>query len=240
MDGDAGAAGFPAKGPAAAADAVRCDVAVVGGGLVGAAIARGLAGRGLSTGVLDEGDVAHRASRGNFALIWVQSKGLGMARYGAWTRASSDDWAGFAAELRAETGVDVAHRRPGGFSLCLSEAELEQRRAALVRMHNQPGWIPYEWEVLDRAALARELPDIGPEVVGGLYCPLDGHVNSLRLFRALHASFKARGGAYLPERPVASIAPLSAGGFRIETPRGAVEAGEGGVAARGAQARRGP
>jgi hypothetical protein len=29
-----------------------------------------------------------------------------------------------------------------------------------------------EWEVLDRAALAREFPDIGPEVVGGLYCPL--------------------------------------------------------------------
>jgi hydrogen cyanide synthase HcnC len=207
------------------ADATIFDVAVIGGGVVGAAVARGLLGAGLSACILDEGDIAHRASRGNFALVWVQSKGLGMARYGAWTRASSDAWAGFAADLRAETGIDVAHRRPGGFSLCLSEEELEKRRGALIRMHNQPGWIPYDWEVLDRAALAREFPDLGPEVVGGLYCPLDGHVNSLRLFRALHASFKARGGAYRPEWPVTRIAPLSAGGFRIETPRGVVEAG---------------
>jgi hydrogen cyanide synthase HcnC len=95
--------------------------------------------------------------------------------------------------------------------------------------------------VLDRAALARELPDIGPEVVGGLYCPLDGHVNSLRLFRSLHAAVKARGGAYLPERPVTSIAPLSAGGgFRIETPKGAVEAGKVVLAAGIANARLAP
>ena len=108
--------------------------------------------------LLDEGDRAFRASRGNFALVWVQSKGLGMARYGAWTRLSSDAWAGFAEELRAETGTDVAHQRPGGFSLALSEDELEKRQAALVRMHNQPGWVPYNFEVLDRAAVAREFP----------------------------------------------------------------------------------
>src|SRR5215213_11148537 len=77
------------------------DAAVIGGGVVGAAVARGLLGAGLSTCILDEGDIAHRASRGNFALVWVQSKGLGMARYGAWTCASSDDWSGFAADLPA-------------------------------------------------------------------------------------------------------------------------------------------
>ena len=47
---------------------------MIGGGLVGAAIACGLAEQGLDTLLLDEGDIAHRASRGNFGLIWVQSK----------------------------------------------------------------------------------------------------------------------------------------------------------------------
>ena len=56
------------------------DFAVIGGGLVGAAIAWGLARRGRSVAMLDEGDIAFRASRGNFALIWVQSKGGGMPR----------------------------------------------------------------------------------------------------------------------------------------------------------------
>ena len=53
------------------------DVAVVGGGLVGVATAWGLAREGCRVVVLDEGDRAVRASRGNFALVWVQSKGLG-------------------------------------------------------------------------------------------------------------------------------------------------------------------
>lgn len=216
------------------------DAAVIGGGVVGAAVARGLLGARLSVCILDEGDIAHRASRGNFALVWVQSKGLGMAPYGAWTRRSSDAWAGFAEGLLEETGVPVAFQRPGGFSLALSEEELEKRRSALVRMHNQPGWIPYDWEVLDRPALAKVFPDIGPDVVGGLYTPIDGHVNSLRLFRALHRAFALRGGSYRPEHAVTAITPLSAGGFRIETTRGAIEAARVVLAAGIANARLAP
>src|SRR5215831_16425610 len=91
------------------------DVAVIGGGLVGAALAWGFSRARQRVIVLDEGDVAFRASRGNFALVWVQSKGLGMAEYAAWTQQSSDLWESFADQLRAQTGLDVAFRRPGGF-----------------------------------------------------------------------------------------------------------------------------
>ena len=49
------------------------EIAIVGGGLVGAAIAWGLARGGKRVAILDEGDNAYRASRGNFALVWVQS-----------------------------------------------------------------------------------------------------------------------------------------------------------------------
>ena len=52
------------------------DFAIVGGGLVGSAIAYGLAKASYRVAVLDEGDVAYRASRGNFGLVWVQGKGL--------------------------------------------------------------------------------------------------------------------------------------------------------------------
>ena len=70
------------------------DAIVVGGGLVGAAIAYGLQRQGLSTLMLDEGDIAHRASRGNFGLIWVQSKGLGAPHYQHWTHGSAQAWPG--------------------------------------------------------------------------------------------------------------------------------------------------
>ena len=53
-------------------------VAVIGGGMVGSAIAYGLARRGAEVLLLDEGDLAFRAARGNFGLIWTQGKGDGM------------------------------------------------------------------------------------------------------------------------------------------------------------------
>jgi glycine/D-amino acid oxidase-like deaminating enzyme len=54
------------------------DLIVIGGGLVGGAIAWGAAARGASVALLDQGDLAYRAARGNFGLVWVQSKGAGM------------------------------------------------------------------------------------------------------------------------------------------------------------------
>ena len=44
----------------------RYDAIVIGGGLVGSAIAYGLVRARLRVALLDEGDVAFRASRGNF------------------------------------------------------------------------------------------------------------------------------------------------------------------------------
>ncbi len=199
------------------------DVAVVGGGLVGAAVAWGLARAGQRVAVFDEGDTAARASRGNFALVWVQSKGLGMAEYAGWTVRSSNAWSAFADELRRQTGIDVHFERPGGFHLALSEDELEQRRQILMRLHNQARMVNYETQILTAAETRKMLPDIGPEVVGASYCPLDGHVNSQGLLLALHTGLKQLGASYLPGHRVDNIVPL-ASGFRIESAGRTIEA----------------
>ncbi|HEV3185211.1 MAG TPA: FAD-dependent oxidoreductase, partial [Xanthobacteraceae bacterium] len=215
------------------------DVAVVGGGLVGAAIAWGLARAGERVAVLDEGDVAFRASRGNFALVWVQGKGLGQPEYAAWTKRSSDTWAELARALNEQTGLDVAFRRPGGFHLCLSEGEVENRAHMLARLHNQPAMVKYEYEMLDAARVKAMLPQVGPEVVGASFCPLDGHVNSLRLLRALHAGMQQLGATYLADHVVDEIEPR-AGGFRLTTRHGEVHAGKVVLAAGNGNARLGP
>jgi hydrogen cyanide synthase HcnC len=198
----------------ASAPHTEFDFAVIGGGLVGAAIAWGLARRGRSVAMLDEGDIAFRASRGNFALIWVQSKGSGMSRYALWTRQSSDAWPQLTEALRIETGLDVCLQQPGGFHLLLSQSEVENRATALKRLHNQPGMVPFEYHMLDHAQTEKMLPEIGPDVVGASFCPLDGHVNALRLLRALHVAFQRNGGRYFPDRGVKWIEPRS-GEFRL-------------------------
>jgi glycine/D-amino acid oxidase-like deaminating enzyme len=202
-----------------------CDVAVVGGGLVGSSVALGLARLGQRVAVLDEGDAVARASRANFALVWVQSKGLGLPEYAGWTIASSEAWSGFAASLKEDAGLDVAFERPGGFHLALSEAELEARGKLLERLHNQAGIVAYSTEILDRAHIERMLDGLGPDVVGGSYCPLDGHCNSLRLYRALHLALARHGARYLPSHRVTQI--RHAGGtFTLSTAGGEIAAGK--------------
>jgi glycine/D-amino acid oxidase-like deaminating enzyme len=215
------------------------DSAIVGGGLVGASIAWGLARGGAKVVILDESDDAIRASRGNFALVWVQSKGLGLPKYAAWTVRSSDAWAGFAAQLRDQTGLDVAFERPGGFHLALSERELEARALQMKRLHNQPGSPDTRTVMLERREIEKMLPDIGPDVVGGSYCPIDGHVNSLRLFRALHRGLSLLGATYLPGRPVQDITQ-SAGVFRLSGAWGEVRAAKVVLAAGNANKRLAP
>ncbi|MDU6136939.1 FAD-dependent oxidoreductase, partial [Bradyrhizobium sp.] len=199
------------------------DVAIVGGGLLGSAIAWGLGRLGQRVAVLDEGDIAKRASRANFALVWVQSKGLGMPAYTGWTVRGAKAWPKLAEELKAQTGLDVVLQQNGGFHLCLGEAEYEQRSQLVARMHNQVGAADYHMEMLTAAAVKKMLPLIGPDVSGGSFCPFDGHVNSLRTFRALHAGMKQFGVDYLPERAVSAIA-REGNEFRLTTAQGELRA----------------
>jgi glycine/D-amino acid oxidase-like deaminating enzyme len=203
----------------------EADIIVVGGGVVGGAIALGLARGGARVTILDEGDVAFRASRGNFALVWVQSKGLGMPDYAKWSRLSADQWHQLAGVLSEESGIDVAHSQPGGFMLCLSEAELEQRRQTMQRLHNQMSLADFPYEILEHDETRRRLPDIGRDVVGSVYSPLDGHVNSLKLFRALRDATQRRGVDYRPDCTVESIIPR-AGGFLLSGAFGEIAAGK--------------
>ncbi|GAD21406.1 glycine/D-amino acid oxidase, partial [Acidovorax sp. MR-S7] len=110
------------------------ETIVVGGGLVGAAIAYGIAKSGGPVTLLDQGDVAHRASRGNFGLVWLQSKGAGFPRYSRWSRDAVDHWSPLADELRKLTGVDVDLQQNGGFWIGFSEKEVAEREAMLAKI----------------------------------------------------------------------------------------------------------
>ena len=192
------------------------DVAVVGGGLLGSAFAFGLAAMRLRVALFDEGDIAIRAARGNFGLVWVQGKGRGMREYARWTLHSSQLWSGFARRLADETGIDVGFHRPGGFHVAIDHEEHARNLALLQQLRDEAGDEGYAFEVLEHAALKKALPGIGADVPGGTYCPHDGHANPLKLLRALHHGFQQNGGTYLPRRRVTDIAPVDGGGFKLD------------------------
>lgn len=210
---------------------IGADVIVIGGGLVGASIAWGIARTGRDTILLDEGDTALRASRGNFGLVWVQGKGLGCPEYAQWSLRSADLWPDFAAELGEQTGIDVGHERPGGVLLNLSDEEEEANARTLQQIRLEAGNKPYEYEVLGHDALRDLLPGIGPDVVSGSYSSYDGHANPLYLLRALHSGFAAAGGRYLPSHRVNAISSdggtvtVAAGGTHFTAGKVVISAG---------------
>ncbi len=191
------------------------ETLIIGGGIVGTSIAWGLARRGSQVLVLDEGDDAFRAARGNFGLIWVQGKGATCPPYAAWTRRSALAWAAFAAALEEESGVDIQYQHRGGFTLALSDAELAAAQANMQGIAEKID-PPYEYQVLDAAATRAALPAVGPEVVGAVFCPRDGQVSPLRLLRALFAAL-ARRGAVVQSGAAVQAIRASGEGYLVET-----------------------
>jgi len=189
------------------------ELIVVGGGVVGAAIAFGAARAGASVTLLDQGDIAHRASRGNFGLVWVQSKGVGFPEYAKWCRDAIDLWQPLARELLESTGVDVDLRQPGGFWIGFNDAEMQARSLMLEKLKDTGAGVPYE--MLDHSELKTRLPAIGPKVAGGSYCPLDGQANPLKLLHGLHAALKRWGAHVVSNVDVDHVKHKADGRFEV-------------------------
>lgn len=192
---------------------MSANYAIIGGGVVGLSVAHGLLALGKRVLVLDEGDDAFRASRGNFGLVWVQGKGLNEPAYARWTKRSAAAWHDYARELGEQTGSDLAHVQTGGFDYHLNGQSLEKLVTAYEGLKRQLGG-DYPFEVLGANALRKEEPNIGPDVVGAVLHHEDGHVNPLKLLRALSCEVRRLGADVRTGSRVTDIR-AAGGGFKI-------------------------
>ncbi|MEH6359740.1 MAG: FAD-dependent oxidoreductase [Amylibacter sp.] len=186
---------------------------IIGGGVVGLSVAYGLLKQGQDVVVLDGADDDFRASRGNFGLVWVQGKGAGCVEYSQWSRRSAGLWASFAQELQDLTGFDLKLVQTGGFEYFTSASQLEDQVSKLSALRNASNG-NYTFEVLDNAALKKQIPEIGPKVLGATYCPEDGHVNPLFLLKALSSAVQKKGGVIYTGAKVVDVASTEAG-FKV-------------------------
>lgn len=193
------------------------DCIVIGGALVGASVAYGLGRAGLRVAVLDEGDSDFRASRGNFGLVWVQSKGAGCPEYARLSLRASRLWHDYSEELRSISGVDPCYQRSGGLTICLTADELEFYRSLNARIEREVGERHVEIEFLDGKALRELMPAAAPDLAGALHSPADGICNPLALLRALHEAFRHVGVTYLGHHRVNRVFRRAPGEFLVET-----------------------
>ncbi|GHF42160.1 glycine oxidase ThiO [Kitasatospora xanthocidica] len=160
----------------------RADVLVIGGGVIGLAVAWRAAQRGLRTAVVDPspGGGAGRVAAGMLAPVTELQYGeepllrLGMA--------SNERYADFAAELTgASGGQDTGYRRCGTVAVALDSDDREELRE-LHAFHRRLG-LESTW-LTGREARKLE-PMLAPGVRGGLHVADDHQVDGRRLLTAL-------------------------------------------------------
>lgn len=197
------------------------DFLVVGGGVTGAALAYGLAGPGRKVTVLDAPTATDMSSRANVGLIWCQSKFLHLPRYAQWGFASSRLFPAFLQELEEVSGQAVPARHEGGLIPVMNEAEYDKRHKYIENLRAALG--EYRGGMLSRSELEAKLPGVawGREVCGAAWCEEDGLVDALALLRALRAALPKVGVRYT-QGLACAIAPLSGGGFAVESTAGRI------------------
>jgi sarcosine oxidase subunit beta len=202
------------------------DVVVIGGGVLGAATALELAGRGLSTVLLERGLPGRQGSgttAGNLHVQAIHSRRPGQAvavdnaRLVPLQRATSDLWNG----VNDRLGRDVQIVRSGGFTVAETEADLAEltRKAVWEKEYGIPT------EVLDGDAARAAMPRLGDTVIGATWCPWDGYANSLLATPAFVAAAVRRGAAVYTNSPVTGIRRKAAGeGWTVDSTVGTFSA----------------
>lgn len=199
----------------------RAEVAIVGGGLVGLSVAYGLRRHGIDVVVLDTCNAAAAAYRANFGLIWTQTKGIAFRPYATLSRQAAAFWPDFGTELENKSDTDIGLEVNGGIKLCHSHQEMEAYGSLMARQFDAELPVPDAYIQLDRKAIGEILPGVGPTVVGGFLCKLDGALNPIRLFTALRVALQGAEARILSDCNVNDI-HAEKSGYRLATSAGTV------------------
>jgi len=177
------------------------DVLIVGGGVMGSAVAFRLAQRGVGVTVVERGIPGAEASSAAAGMLAPQTEADGpgpMLALGVKSRALYPD---LATELRELTGIDVGYQRSGVLALGFHEEDdraLSFRRTWQVAQGQRA-------ELLAEAALRALEPALGPSVRAALHFPDDAQVNPAALARAFSQAAAAAGARFLQGRYVRRV-----------------------------------
>ena len=168
------------------------DVLIIGGGIVGMVAALELADTGARVAIVDAGTNA--GTHANAGSLHVQMQSRFMRMYPDQVAnveaslpvyiAAAADWARLDQALGP---FDLV--REGGLMLAEGADQLAFLEAKAAREQARG----LDVEILDRAALDRIAPWLGPQIVGAELCRSEGKLNPLAANRRLLAALEARG-----------------------------------------------
>jgi glycine oxidase len=189
-------------------DGARTEVVVVGGGVMGCAVAWQLARRGAQVVVLEKAVPGAEASSAAAGILGAQAETDGPGAFLSLCLASRRRWPAFVEALQADAGMSVAYRETGLFEVAFDPADAAALRARAAWMQRAG----LRAELLTGDEARRREPALGHGVSAALDVPDDHSVDPRLLCRALAAAARQRGVRFEPDGEVLAIEVVERGG----------------------------
>ncbi len=166
------------------------DVAIIGGGAAGCAVAYYLAQSGVRSTIIEREGVGNQAS-GYAAGGLNPLTGIGIpGPLGACGWESFQLHVGLYDSLKDQSGIDYQHRTVAKIDLALEEPEVEGLRETVALFQGVDG---FEARWVEPDEIAKLEPRIGPGILGGMYAYGNNAVDSQGFTRALAAAAEKLG-----------------------------------------------
>ena len=194
------------------------DVAIVGGGAVGAACARAAALRGLEVAIFEPGPDPAAASPAAAGMLAAQIEPGDDAVVALSVRAR-DLYEPLAPALQETTGIEIGFWRAGIAAVAFDEPATDRLKEEVARQR-QAG-LRCDWLEVDE--VRERWPGAAPDCRGALFAPEDGALDPQALTRACLADAR-RLGATLRAEKVEALASAQGRASGVVTARGTTPA----------------
>ena len=192
----------------------ECQVAIIGGGIIGCFIGYYLSARGMDVVVIEKADLCSGATGANDACLMAQSKKPGPKLDMAVESAHMFE------TLANELDYDIEYVRKG--SMIIQETEEEAQAMREFCTAQKDAGLPVEF--LDQRETHRAQPCLSDHIIGSTVCPLDGEVNPFALLVALDRAIRRYGGRIMTNAPVVGFEVAGNRVTEVATDRGNVRA----------------
>lgn len=186
------------------------DIVVIGGGIIGAAIAYYCSKAGLDITVLEKGELASGTSSRCDGNILAIDKNPGIDSQ---MSLKSQE---LVHQLNNELDIPFEYRNPGSILVCENEEEMEAAQK-WVKQQREAG---LDLRMLDRQDLRNESKYFADDLLGGVECKTDSTVNPYMLTFSLFHLAQKLGTKIHTKTEVTQLMKQSDGTFRIETTNG--------------------
>ncbi|KAG1709814.1 Dimethylglycine dehydrogenase, mitochondrial [Nymphon striatum] len=191
------------------------EVAVIGGGCVGASIAYHLAKLGMKDVVLLEKTELTAGS------TWHAAGLTTLFHPGINTRKINYYSANLFLLLQQETGQEIGFHQPGSIRLAHDHERMQEFKYQMQRQ----GWQQSPQKLIDPDEIFEMFPLLNLDrIVGGLYTPNDGHIDPYSLTQAFAIGARKYGAKIETYCPVIATNLRNDGRWDVETEKGTITA----------------